>query len=37
MFVISSHFWDKYSTFVNFRNIDCYFNFPPDNILYPSP
>ena len=26
----SSHL--KYSTFVNFRNIDCYFNFPPDNI-----
>ena len=29
--------WLINSTFVNFLNIDCYFNFPSNNILYPSP
>ena len=29
--------WLINSTFVNFLNNDCYFNFPSNNILYPSP
>ena len=38
--ILQQKSWEKtlyYSTFVNFRNVDCYFNFSPDIILYPSP
>ena len=38
--ILQQKSWEKtlyYSTFVNFRNVDCYFNFPPYIILYPSP